>query len=179
MALPEPKVWRDAEVIYAPVWREHDGTTPIQNSAEAPYPKQVIEPVSVGVIHCIAYKAYTDAHYKNQLNATNAAAWRGWEPGQAWVSRIITNDDLSVGGATNVSEVHYIVRCLETGWDALFADIGYVYIDASSYKPFLADGQPYLGKLDGAGGQQAVASDLVINEHQIKRRINFASELGF
>lgn len=168
------KVWKDSEVVYMPLWKDVNDN-PIQNSASMPYPKPIIEPVSVGIIHCELYKSgYTDDDYATELNAVNLAAWRGFEAECAWVSRIIVEPDLSASSG-DVVKLHYIVRCCEHGWQLQIPDFGYVY-DDSGLKAFTADGVPYIGKLDQSGGVET--GDMLINKHETKRKIAFSS-LGF
>lgn len=179
MTLPAIKIWRDSEVVYAPHWKDTSNVV-LANSARAPYPTKIIEPLAVGIIHAIKYSTtYSDTDYATELNAVNSVAWRGWQPGQAWVSRIVTEEDMEINGTTGVTQVHYIVRLSEIGWQLSIADLSAVYVASGAFRPFLADGSPYLGKLDGSGAQRAVGSDMVMRSHNIKRTINFASVLGF
>lgn len=177
MALPENKVWRDSDVVYVPVWKDN-ASVPIGNSSKLPYPKPTVEPISVGVIHGIVYKSsYTDADYRNELDAVNTDTWRAWTAGEAWVSRILT-DTMNVD-LVDIVEVHYIIRCTKRKWEVVFPDIGYVYVDAGVYKSFVdADGIPYIGKLDNAGAEQAVGSNHILRTHAHHPTIAF-SALGF
>lgn len=171
-----PIVYRDAEIVYAPHWDKFNGTSlePLINSANGAFPKPIVEVMSIGIIHGIKWvNSYSNTEYKTQLNATNNATWRDWDAGQAWISRIITEDE-EVNGVSCV-KVHYIVRCNEFGWNTRIHDMGYFYIDGADKKAFLTvDDVPYIGLLDaGAETSTPVASD-----KQIKRRIDF-TVLGF
>ena len=166
------KYWRDSEVIYLPHWRRYNGTTlePLVNSADGLFPKPIVKPVAIGVLHFSVWKTYTDADYKNELNATNSDAWREWEPGQAWVSRIITEDEEVNGVAT--TRVDYIIRCTEFGWDNDMIQMGYFHKDGTDETAFTtSDGIPYIGTLDAAGAKGAAENA----DDMLKRRIAFGS----
>ena len=167
-------ILRDAEIIPWPHWRNHAGTL-IVNTAGGIFPKPIVEDISIGIIH--AYKWVTelsDEDYKEQLNATNSSTWREWGPGQAWISRIIERPD-NINDNSAV-KLHYIIRCNEYGWDVEMPQMGYFYYDGANKKAFSVDGVPYIGLLDGSGDKTDTATSASI---QIKRRINFATVLGF
>lgn len=154
-------VYRDAEVVYMPRWVEQDGTTVIKNLASKVFPKPHVHPVSVGIIHGIRYPlTYTDTQYQNEIDATNSENWRGWAPGQAWVSRVLTEDD-EVNNIPCV-KVHYIIRCCRYGWDIDMPSMGFV------------GGVPEFVDATGAATTSPVPSDI-----RIKHRIAFDSTLGF
>lgn len=174
----ETRVYRDGEIIYWPHWQSIDGESkePIVNPAGGILPKPMVEPLAVGIIHGHKWvSAYSDAQYKNQLNATNADGWRSWGVGQAWISRIITANEERDG--VSVVHIHYIIRCNEYGWKSTMPWMGYFYDDAGDKKAFLTqDDVPYIGLLD-AGGAETFTP--VISDLDLKRQISFASELGF
>lgn len=154
-------ITRDAEIVYAPHWFQADGTTPIKNSDDKPFPKIIEEQTSVAVIHAIKHKLfYTDAEYHNELNAINIDAWRFWEPGQAWISRILTED--TKVNEINCTKIHYIIRCSRLGYNVHIPQMGIV------------DGN--LEFLDAMG---EVTSTPVDADIPIKHEINFAATLGF
>jgi len=173
MALNAPFSYRDSEVVYMPHWLESDGTTVIKNSAGGTFPKPVVEPMSLGVIHgFVELPTYDDATYKSQLNACNSDAWRDWEPGQAWISRILT-ENVEVNGIPGI-KIHYIIRCNEFGWNSHIPQFGYYYKDGFTKVPF-SEGMGYLA---ADGTELAIGSPAVDADIQIKRRIAFAG-LGF
>lgn len=170
------EVWRDSEIVHMPVYKNTAGDV-LKNSAKSPVVETVIEPVSIGLIHGLVYKNFSDSDFKTQLNAVNDGIWRGMAAGTCWVSRITTKD-YKVNG-TAMQQVHYIVRYCEYGWKAVRYDIGYLYNDAGDERCFLdADGYPYVGKLDGAGGKLSISSNPLLIEEDIKREISF-SVLGY
>lgn len=173
MALNAAYSYRDAEVVYMPHWLKSDGTTVIKNSAGGTFPKPIVEPISIGVIHgFVELATYTDATYKSQLNACNSDTWKSWAPGQAWISRILT-EDVEVNGTTGV-RVHYIIRCNEFGWNSQIPQFGYYYLDGTDKVPF----EEGIGLLDASGQELAPSAPAVNADIQIKRRIAFSS-LGF
>lgn len=168
------KVWRDSEVVYMPHWLESDGSTVIMNSADGAFPKPIVEPIAIGVIHGIKWvSSYSDGEFKTQINATNSDGWRGWSAGQAWISRILTEEENI--NDEDVIKVHYIIRCNEFGWNAHIAQMGYFYKDAGN-KAIFDEG---IGLLDGSGNELALGSPAVDADIQVKRRISFGSTLGF
>ncbi len=173
MALNAAYSYRDSEVVYMPHWLQSDGTTVIKNSAGGTFPKPVVEPISIGVIHgFVELATYSDATYKSQLNACNSDTWRGWSAGQAWISRILT-ENIEVNG-TSGQRIHYIVRCNEFGWNAHIPQFGYYYLDGTTKVPF----EEGMGYLDASGLELTPGSAAVDANIQIKRRIAF-SGLGF
>ena len=173
-SLPSPVVYRDAEVVYMPQWVLSDGSTYIKNSAGGLHPKPIIEPVAIGIIHGVVYKeTYSDASYKNEINATNSGGWKSWGAGQAWVSRIITQE-VEVNNI-EAQRVHYIIRCCEYGWENNTPQSGFFWLDDDGYKIPFDEGA---GLLDGNGKPLTPGNNPVPSELQVKRRINFSS-LGF
>ena len=171
-SLPSPVVYKDAEIVHMPHWLESDGTTVIKNSAGGIFPKPIVEPISIGIIHGIIYKQeYTDAEYVTQLNATNNSAWRGWGEGKAWVSRILVED--TTVNQISAKKVHYIVRCCEFGWNSNMPQMGHFYSDSG--KQAFTGG---IGLLAADGTELSSEDDPVNSDIEIKRRIAFNS-LGF
>lgn len=171
-ALPDPVVYKDAEIVHMPHWLESDGTTVIKNSAGGIFPKPIVEPISIGIIHGIIHKStYSDTEYATQLNAINNGNWRGWATGKAWVSRILVED--TTVNNNNAKRVHYIVRCCEYGWNTTIPQMGHFYND-SGKKAFVGG----IGLLSSDGTELASEDDPVISDIEIKRPIAF-STLGF
>lgn len=173
-----PKYWGDSEVIYLPQWQRYDSNgnlEPLVNSAGGLFPKPIVKPVSIGIIHVEMWKEpYPDSQFKNEINATNADTWRGWEPGQAWISRVLAQRE-ETNGYQDVAKLHYVIRCSEFGWDNDFIQMGYWHDDNGAKQSFQTqDGVPYVGTLSASGsdGGPVIAGDL------LHRRINFAA-LGF
>lgn len=173
-ALPEPTVWRDSEVIYMPHWVEHDNSTMIVNSAGGVYPKPIVEPVAIGVIHGVVhFSSYSDSRFKQELNTTNSGSWRGWDAGQAWISRIVT-EEVTINGNTDAVKVHYQIRCNEFGWNHRIPQMGYFHLSGGQRQVF----EEGIGLLSSGGGELPVGGTPVDSDIQVKRRINF-STLGF
>lgn len=172
MPLPTAKVvHRDSEVIYLPHWKDYNGT-PLLTTAGGLYPKPIVKPVAVGIIHVEFWQpSYTDAQYVSQLNATNSGAWKGWPAGQAWISRILTHDEKIED--TDGVWMHYIVRCCELGWDQDFPSMGYYYVTGGDKTAFTTiDGFAYIGQHDAAGDNGEPTA--YFQEEQLKRRISFS-----
>lgn len=123
----QPDVYWDSEVVYMPHWQRFNGTTlePLLNSASGIFPKPVVQAVCIPICHIIQWKTLSDAERKDQANATNNTTWHSWEPGQAWVSRII--DESEEVNESNTQRVHYVVKCCEFGWDNTFPQMGYFH----------------------------------------------------
>lgn len=170
------EVWRDAEIVHMPVYKDNTGAV-LRNTAKSPVVETVIEPVSIGLIHGLMYKNYTDSDFANEINAVNDGEWRGMAAHTCWISRIITSDCEVDGQQTQ--QVHYIIRYCEHGWKAVRYDMGYYYLDGGEEKCFLdKDEYPYVGKLDGSGGKLGAGAEPLLIEKKIKREISF-SGLGF
>ncbi len=179
-ALFDPEYFEDAEIIYWPHWEYWDSgdssKLKLVNSAGGTFGKPIVEPLSVGIVHVKMYETgWSAAKYKSQLNACNNDSWRSWPAGQAWISRIIT-EEAQVNG-TNCHSVHRIIRCNEYGWNTGQLEMGYFYKEGGDIKPFSDDGIP-LGLLKTNGDKATSASDVAMTDKRIKRRISFGG-LGF
>jgi len=169
-----PAEWRrSSEKLWLPVWKDWAGD-PIATSADQAPIMPYYEPVAIAVYHIEVFKDYTDAQYASEIDALNTDAWRGFSPFQAWISEIHSNGIETYGNGTG-ERVHYVVRCTNKadGWRFLHPDIGHVYKDGTELASFLSkDEMPYIGALDGSGGEGA---SLIINVSETKNTIAFAT----
>lgn len=161
-----------------PHWQKFNGTSlePMVNSANGIFPKPIVQQVSISICHILVWKELTDADRRSQTNATNSGSWHGWDAGQAWISRIIDEEEEINGKETQ--RVHYIVRCNEFGWDNQFIQMGYFHKNDEGKKESFQteDGIAYIGLLDSGGGE---TDSPVVSEDRLKRRIDFSSALGY
>jgi hypothetical protein len=127
----------------------------------------VSQPVAVHVLTITRYKAEFDVSEKKDFeNRTNTAEFWTFAPGKCWLSRI-TDDPESVDGR-KIRRVSYTVRIKddEDGWRAKPLDYGPHYLDGTEKRPFLYDGVPGEGKLDGAG--EPSATDVFLDFARLK-----------
>ena len=172
----DPKVRRSSQIIWLPVWTNHAGN-PMVNSAGFLPVMPLYEPVAIAVYHITKFKAYSDSEYKAEINALNSTGWEGFDAYQAWISEIHTEGTETYGEVAG-EMVHYVVRCIdrEDGWRVIIPDCGYVYKDGSTIKSFASEsGTPYIGNLDGSGGETAIMSIIGM---VTKKAINFSSVDG-
>ena len=157
-----PIVEYDAEVIYMPHWKDASGAA-IKNTADAPFPKPIVEPISIGIVHIWKWEAsYTGATHKARLNKTNSGSWNGYAQDEAWVSRITAKEEEENGYQRWL--VHYIIKCNPFGWKTLIPHMGYFYDDGDKKGFQTSDGFQYIGFLDGSGNETTspVTSDFII-----------------
>ena len=181
MTVPNPAtlqkvVTKDAEVIYWPHWKHYNSGSlePIVNPAGGILPKPMVEPMSIGIIHVEFWGALSDAAWAEQINSMNSDTWKGFGPGQCWISRIL--EVIENRNGYDTKKLHYIVRCNKFGWKTGMPWMGYFYDDAGSKKAFkTTDSVPYIGFLD-AGGDQTFTP--VISDLDIKNELSFTSILG-
>lgn len=147
----DPIVEYDSEIIYWPHWKDAAGN-PIKNSAGAPFPKPVIEPLSIGIVHIWKWESvWNGALMKARLNKTNSGTWNGYAQDEAWVSRITARQEEENSG--DYWLIHYIVKCNPYKWTTGIPNIGYFYKDGSDNKAFTTvDEFQYIGFLDDSGG---------------------------
>ena len=179
-ALPNPSTFpveydEDGEIIYFPHWQYWDTNTTKANLVNVnggTFGKPVVEPMSIGIVHVVSYDtSWTEAKFKNQNNACNSDVWRDWQPGEAWISRIITSKTEINGVAC--TRVHRIVRCNEFGWNTQQLEMGYFYMSGTTTVPFSDEGIP-LGMLQANGDRATSASNVARSDKPIKRRISFS-----
>ena len=180
VTLPSPSAFpveyeEDSEIVYFPHWQYWSSSTAKANLVNVnggTFGKPIVEPISIGIVHVIAYDTnWTPAKYKNQLNACNSDAWRSWEPGEAWISRILTNKTEINGVAC--TRVHRIIRCNEYSWNTGQLEMGYAYRSGTDTIPFSDEGIP-LGLLRSDGNKATTTTDAARSDKQIKRRISFS-----
>jgi len=112
----DPVVTYDSEVVYWPMWKKTDGTG-IKNGAGAPFPKPIVEPISIGIVHVFKWvDAWGGSLLKQQLNKTNDGMWNGYAEDQAWISRITARRSKSA--ANNTPERPGLPRRLLSGKSA-------------------------------------------------------------
>lgn len=166
-----PTVEYDSEVIYMPHWKDVNGD-PIMNFADAPFPKPIVEPISIGIVHIWKWEAgFSGSTLKSRLNKTNSGSWNGWATDQAWVSRITAREE-NENDFDDRWLVHYIIKCNEYGWKTLIPHMGYFYLDGADKKAFqTVDEFQYIGFLDGFGLETTTP---VHSEFEIKDKISFS-----
>lgn len=156
----KPAKWRrSSQIIWLPVWKNWAGDIAV-NSARLLPVMPIYEPVSIAVYHQTKFKTYSDAEFNAELNALNSDPWANYDPYQCWISEIHTEGPETIGEYLGET-VHYVIRCIdrEDGWRVTIPDCGYNYKDGSDIRSFIsADGIPYIGNLDGAGGQSTIMS---------------------
>ena len=167
----------DSEIWFMPIWEDTAGAI-YENKAKGPYPKPTYEPESIGVIRAtVRDTAWSNAKFKDQLNATNSSGWRGWGVEQAWIAKIQTK--IVNEGGINMTRIRYTILCYEKGWKSIAPEIGYYYLASGNPKVFTdSSGNPYIGCLDGSGAKLASSSSIALTKRQYKRPISF-SILGF
>lgn len=167
----EPIVEYDSEVIYMPHWKDAQGTG-LKNSANAPFPKPIVEPISIGIVHVWKWEeTFSGAIQKARLNKVNSGTWDGWGQDEAWVSRIIARLEEENGFQRWL--VHYIIKCNEQGWRTNMPHMGYFFRDGGEDKAFKTeDGFQYVGFLNKDSGNKS--TDPQATEFQIKGRTSFS-----
>lgn len=171
------KFWQRSEKLWLPVWKDYAGNA-ISVSSGRPPIKPYFELFSVLVLHFEIFKAYTDTERKNEIDSLNSATWKGWNQYQAWISEVHTDGSDNIGGQVR-EQVHYVVRCIKRpdGWRFIHPDIGYIYDDGGNIKSFKSDDNlPYIGNLNGAGGDGG--GTLTLNTEDVKQTMNFNSITG-
>ncbi len=173
----KPYFVRRTETLYLPVWQDRDGN-PYVNSAGAPLIKPVYEPHAVLCIHGEMYRdllEFTDIKIASLIDRVNAAPWRGFPAGQAWISEINTKR-VTINGY-EIDRVDIIVRCLASrSWQTIIPDMGYYYMEGGARKAFqTSDGFQFLGNLDAGAAEDGAQNMLTFN---YKGEANFA-ELRF
>jgi hypothetical protein len=143
--------WRwDSETMDYALLRDAITGDSVTNSAGDVVP--VSQPVAVHVLTITRYKVTFDVSEKtNYENRTNTAAFWGFGDGKCWLSRI-TDDPESVDGR-KIRRVGYTIRIKddEEGWKAKPLDYGPNFLDDGTKRPFLYDGVPGEGRLNGSG----------------------------
>ena len=173
----KPAKWRrSSQIIWLPVWNNWEGD-PAVNSAGLLPVMPLYEPVSIAVYHQTKFKTYSDAEFNAELNALNSDPWANYEPYQCWISEIHTEGPETIGDVLGET-VHYVVRCIdrEDGWRVVVPDCGYEYKEETNIKSFrTSDGSPFIGNLDGSGGETELMSQLAV---VTKKAIAFSSISG-
>lgn len=164
--------WRTSEKIWLPAVKDISGN-PVTNSAGQIPAKPYYESVSIGVIHIVEFKPYTDAEYKAELNAVNSGGWKSWNAKQAWISEIHTSGEKTIGSDTG-EEVHYVVRCIDRadGWRLAYPDVGLAFVIPGGFEGF----EGYIGNLDGSGGDGGGTMNILTAD--LKKSIDFTALLG-
>lgn len=112
----------------------------------------VAQPVVVHVLTITRYKTVFDVSEKKDFeNRTNTTDFWGFTAGKCWLSRI-TDEPESVDGR-KIRRASYTVRIKddEEGWRAKPLDYGAHFLDGTEKRPFLYDGVPGEGRLNGSG----------------------------
>jgi len=175
------RVWRTSEKIWLPVWRDRNDAV-IMNSAKQLPVKPHYECFTIGVYHLKVVKALSDSDYRSQLDSLNSSTWHSWPQYCAWISEIHTGGSMTIGDASGVEEVHYVVRCTKRsgGWRFHHPQVGYLYKSGSKYKAFSdEEGAPPIGKLNSSGDKLGMDADMVIDFKDVKTEISFSSALGY
>ena len=174
--LPSKKT-RSSEKLWLPVWKDRAGAA-VANSAGFLPVMPYYEPVAIAVYHFVKFNTYSDANFRQEIDALNSTVWGGFDPYQAWISEIHSDGVRTLGNSSGES-VHYVIRCIDRtdGWKFLHPDAGLVYDDAGDIKAFKSvDGDPFMGNLDGSGGDGGTT--LLINVSETKKTINFNTIVG-
>jgi hypothetical protein len=169
-----PIVEYDSEIIYWPHWKREDGT-PIANSAGAPFPKPIVEPLSIGIVHIWKWEEnFSGAIQKSRLNKVNSGSWNGWGQDEAWVSRITARLEEENGMMRWM--VHYIIKCNPYKWTTNIPHIGYFYKQGNNLKAFQTEDEfQYVGFLDSNGDKTETPLE---SQFIIKGRANLSSFTG-
>lgn len=119
-------VTRSSEVIWLPAWKNSSGAV-IKTSDDKLPILPLMEPVAVAVYHIFKFKPYSHSQFKAEINAVNGSNWYGWNAGQAWISKIISNG-VELIGSSYGETVHYVIRCIDRqdGWSVAYPDVSYL-----------------------------------------------------
>jgi hypothetical protein len=169
-AKPSQK-WRSSEKIWLPVWVDKDGT-PIDTSAGFLSVKPHYEQYAVAIYHFVKFKDYSDSEFASEIDTLNSSAWGGFDQYQAWMSEIHSPGVTTLGDSEGES-VHYVVRCIkrDNGWRFQMPDVGYQFDDGDIRSFMSQDSVPYIGNLDGSGGDGGTS--MVMRLFHTKETIDF------
>jgi hypothetical protein len=135
----------------------------VVNSAGEPFDPPVMMDIATPVLTFeLSKQAFNWLQVADYVNAVNSDNFWGAQPRQFKICQISTPGLSS--RSVNQQTVYYYPVTIEMKfkretWDIDVLDAGTYYLDGGAKKAFLtAEGQPYIGRLDGAGAALGIAA---------------------